>query len=740
MALSERRSKTDRPPALRRAAVFLREAPFALHLAAGLLLISAMLLRAWLASRITGPWYVDEFLYGGAARSLSADWDLSPGDTATLQFRLYPSLIAPAWLADSMDATYDLAKGINVLLMALGGLALYLWTRRLLSPPHTVLALLLILLLPGFNYAGMLVTENAFFPAFVLSLFAIALVLERPTLVRQGLAFAAIVLASAVRLQGLVLLAVLPTAIALKIVLELRAVLPAAPARFVVTELRRYSVTLGALVVAAVAYVGLKAVQGAPLSSGLGLYRGVAESGYSLREVVRWVGFHFAELSLAVGILPASAFIVVLGLALRRGATTTPAERAFLAVTAAALWWLVLEVGAFASRFALRIEERYVFHVAPLLLVCLLLWVARGVPRPPRLAALAVIAPAALLLTLPLESLLNFSNLSDAFGLVALTELPRLPGVPIDVRLVLGAGVFAAATVFFVGSRRLAPFAVLGAVAAYLAVSSYLVFDAQKRYAAGIRAGAGIFGDPSWIDTRIGRDAHTVLLYAGDPEPVRIRDQFLQTEFWNRSVRWVYKASAFDICCVAQADAHVDRLTGRVVPVAADPTPDYAVVNREAEVEGERISSSGELALYRTRGQLRLASVAEGVYGDGWMGTDAAYSRYVTPGNRPARIVVTLSRRSWTGADVPGNVRVEVGPLISGEAGVAELGKATAVRTWVIHARSERRFVLPTPRPPFRVEVHVEPTFSPSQFGLADTRQLGAEVDFRFLAPRRPLF
>ena len=40
-----------------------------------------------------------------------------------------------------------------------------------------------------------------------------------------------------------------------------------------------------------------------------------------------------------------------------------------------------------------------------------------------------------------------------------------------------------------------------------------------------------------------------------------------------------------------------------------------------------------------------------------------------------------------------------------------------------------RRFTLPTPGDPYRVEVHVGSTFTPADYGYPDTRQLGAQVD-----------
>jgi SAM-dependent methyltransferase len=42
--------------------------------------------------------------------------------------------------------------------------------------------------------------------------------------------------------------------------------------------------------------------------------------------------------------------------------------------------------------------------------------------------------------------------------------------------------------------------------------------------------------------------------------------------------------------------------------------------------------------------------------------------------------------------------------------------------------RMTRGLVLQTPRSPYRLEIHVQPTFSPADYGLGDTRQLGAQV------------
>jgi hypothetical protein len=57
-------------------------------------------------------------------------------------------------------------------------------------------------------------------------------------------------------------------------------------------------------------------------------------------------------------------------------------------------------------------------------------------------------------------------------------------------------------------------------------------------------------------------------------------------------------------------------------------------------------------------------------------------------------------------------------------------GQATVTRTWTLHSGRGHLFTLSTPNQPFTVTVHIDPTFSPSQFGQADTRQLGAQVSF----------
>ena len=170
-------------------------------------------------------------------------------------------------------------------------------------------------------------------------------------------------------------------ALTLKLVLDLRAQDGPRGARYVVAELRRYIPSAAAFLLLGGGYVALKVVQGAPIEEGLAAYGGVVKVEYDLSNAFEWVVDHFAELTFSVAVVPVSALIVLLGLGLRGWASTT-AERAFVAVATSTFVLVVLQVGIYASRFSLRIEERNMFCLAPVLFLALALWLSRGLPRP----------------------------------------------------------------------------------------------------------------------------------------------------------------------------------------------------------------------------------------------------------------------------------------------------------------------------------------------------------------------
>jgi hypothetical protein len=677
-------------------------------------LLLAFLVRLALALGIATPWImIDELLYSGQAKSFAEEGEFLLRDQPSFLFnKLYPAVIAPAWLADPVSTAYRLAQAINGVLMVAAAIPVYFWAKRLMSPVQALLPVALVLLMPAQIYSGMLMTENGYLLAAVLTMFLMALALERPTLIRQALVLAAIGITYFVRVQGIVLLPVYIVALGLKLVLDLRAPDGPKSLREVVRELRRYLPSAAAVLLAAVGYAAIKARQGVGLESGLGSYGGVLKVEYDLSNAWSWVIDHFAELTLSVAVIPVSALVVLLVLALRGSATTT-AERAFLAVATSAFVLVVLEVGVFASRFALRIEERNMFSVSPLLFLAFSLWLFRGLPRPRVLALVAAVVPAALLLTLDLKSLLNIGILSDTFGLIPLLRLSDLIRGGIDtVEVLLWVGGLGAALAFVFLPRRVAAVALPAGVALFLVLSSYAIYGAVRDHARATLA-LTTPSAPSWIDEEIGTDARAAYIYGTTSDLVGEAQIMWQTEFWNRSLDEVLTVGPPEPAPLTETPVALDPGTGRI----ASPVPvSYAVVPSTLDLDGRLLALRPPLALYRVAPPLRLAGRLDGVYRDGWMGAEGSYTRYT-----PGRVRVRISRRSWRRPSPAAQVTIRAVPL--GDARVA-----TDSATWMVGTGRSRSFTLRTPKAPYQLLIQATPTFSPADYGEADTRELGAEV------------
>ena len=685
----------------------------ALWLIATGLLIVAVVVRALLTRQIPAPWIMgDELDYSELARSFASDGVMRLREAPSTVPTLYPVLISPAWLATSVGTAYAVAKILNVLLMTLAAIPFFFWALRLVRPVLALTATLLVLLLPGALYANLIMTESAFLPAFLLTILLTALALERPTPLRQVLAVVSIGLPVAIRAQGVFLVPILLTAVLLNVLLDVRAS-ERLTMGSVVKRLRAYVVTFAVVGGAALAYIALKLVQGHGLSSGLGGYSVTTQAGYSLRAVARWSVLHLAELVFAVGVVPASALIVLAGAAWAAPRAIGSRERVFLALTVATTFWMVLLVGAFASRFSLRIEERNMFYAEPLLLLAFVIWLDKGLPRPPRLTAAAVVVPAALLLSLPFENLFNVPVLGDTPGLIPLSRVAAHLDEGLDgARVLLAIGVLAAGLFFTLVPRRwgvvLAPIG----IALFLTLSSVTVLKAWAGQSRATHASQGT-NDLSWIDKTIGPDADAAFLltpdFLADPHPL------WQSEFWNRSVRRVFLLEASDPNGYPAIPTTLNR-AGRLVTASGTRQPKYVVTAPGVNIDGRLLASTPRLALYQVSSPLRLADRSSGITGDGWTGADATYTRY-NPGVKV--VLVSLSLPSLPVP--PRRVRVE---LVS-------RGSTLQHRAWIARSDSEKTFRFRAPSAPFSVRIHVESTFSPADFGIADTRDLGVQAKIR---------
>ena len=641
-----------------------------------------------------------------------------------------------------MHTTFEFAKAMNVVAMSLAGVPAYLWARRFASPPWAVVATLLVLLIPAFAFNGLIMTENAAYPTFLAGAFAIALALERPRLGYQALALALIALAWATRYQNIVLAPTLVLAAVLLLALDWRAGVARA-------ELKRRALLhgrlVGTLLAVGLAYLLYKRVTTGFFYTALGSYADLRNSVYPWRDVFRWAILHLGELSLAVGVAPFAA-LLVLAVQGALGQTKSDAERAFTAVAVSGIALVSLQVGAFSASTAHWVVERYSFYAMPLALLALVAWLGKGAPRRPLGATVASAAVAFGLVVWLMHEFRDFlfagSLPVNTLSLYAFLRWQVHFGGDHDHLLwAIGAAALVAAVAFAALPLRVAAILLpIGVVVTLIAFSRPALTQTRLLSEGSLQlAGA----DPTWVDDAVGRDADVALIISPHPDQFTASGVQLQTEFWNRSVRRFYQLNATqEICPLPATNLALDPETGKLQRVgytgkAADVPERYVVVHQGTAVFGKQLVAGGTalgspLALYEVKRPLRLAGGVDGIYADGWMGPTAVYTQYAGSG-KPGKVQVTLSREAWGGPDKPGKVLIRYGPPVVKD-GVVTVGSPRTVRS-TIHSLQAKTFDLPVKKLPVRVEVTIDPTFSPADYGgvFTDSRALGAKPTFTYV-------
>ncbi len=576
------------------------------------IVVGSIALRAWLGSRMPAPFiFTDELQYQENARSLAAGNGIQVRDEPYgIVSVLYPLLLAPAYaLFDSLPEAYAAARTINAVVMSLAAIPAYLIARRLLPLGWSLAAAVLAVAVPSMAYTGTLMSENAFYPAFLLAAWALLRALDEPTFARQLVLLGACGAVTLVRVQGL---AVALGALTAPLLLRVAARRPLRP----FLPLYAIAVAGGLLVLAA------QLARGASVSSLFGAYAVVGEESYDWVEVARYAFWHLAELDLYVGVVPLAAFLL-LAAGVRE---LEPRLQTLLAATAALAFWTILVVAAFASRFAGAIVERNMFVVAPLLFAALLVWIHRGAPRPAAPATLAVGVAAVLPALIPYDRFLQLKVRSDTLAIVPLWNLQDEIGLPRLDDAVLVAGLVAGAAFLFLPRRWLV--ALPAAVLAYFALATYPIVigkhgmepAARDALFEGIRT-----GDRDWIDAAAG-DEEVSVLWTG------LQHHFTSqmNEFFNRSVGPVYTLRGpmpggfpETPVTVDEGTGEVRRADGSTVNVA------YVLVDGSVDVEGTEVEQDAlrGLTLYRANGPLISTTSVTGVYTDQWSGPEVTYRR-----------------------------------------------------------------------------------------------------------------
>lgn len=572
------------------------------------LVVASAGLRFLAALAIPGPWITpDETLYGLLGRDLWGRGSLTVLGQAVPYYSLvYPALIGlPLQLAD-VELGYRIVQALQALVLSATAVPVYLWGRTAMAQRWALVAAGLSVAIPGLAYAGLLMTEAAFYPAMTLAAWATARALERPSLQRQALLAGAVALAVATRLQALALLPALVTA-----ALPLRAVRALWP-------------TWAAL-------GGLGA--GWAIWQGLAGYAAVGETSYPLGEAVEFVVYHAGDLVWLTGVVPAIALVLLL--------LRPPAERparALVSVAASFSAWLVLEVGVFASVHVERLAERDLLPAAPLLFLALCLWLDRGAPRTRLAATLVALGGAALVLAVPWSDFTSLEALPDAFSVAILLDVDAV----LVASLVTAA--LAAVAVLF---PRAAPAVVLAALAIASVAASVRVAAQADDIATPV-----LGPERRWVD--LAADGGAAYVYDGEAH----WNAVWLNAFWNRRIERVLAIPG------APVPGELPQTRVDVLPdgrLAGSPTLPYAVVSSFAELAGERVAEAVQtgtdqraLVLWRVEQPLRLRWRVTGVRANGDVhGTGRLTVYDCGPGN----LVLTLIAKQDLAVELVRNER-----------------------------------------------------------------------------------
>ncbi|MGH3141650.1 MAG: hypothetical protein ACRDO9_00740 [Gaiellales bacterium] len=580
---------------------------------------------AWLAGIVTvstlvryvfgrgtpAPWImVDELIYSELAKSLADSGRFLVRGEATAAYGIvYPALIAPAWaLFESVPQAYAAAKAINALVMSLAAVPAYFLARRVLAEPLALAAAALTVAVPSMVYTATLMTENAFYPLFLAAALAMVLWLERPTPLRTAVVLGVSLIAYLTRQQAVALLPALLTA----------PLLVVGRAAF-----RRYVLLYG---LAAAGFVGILVVQLARGRSPLGIFGAYEVAGradYSVGEVAKWFAYHVGELSLALGVVPFAA-LILLALMPRQ---LTERDRVFVASALSLSFWFVLMVAVFASEQTFRISERNTFYVGSLFLIALLVWIERGLPRPQPATAIAALLAVGLPLAIPYEDFIGLNAVSDTAALLPLGWLVEKGLALSNVSLVVLAGAVIAGLAFLFVPRRYA-LVLPGLVLVYFAVSQHPIVEAHRFRSAQHLFGGIAMEHRDWIDRSVGRDAEVAFLWTG------ISDKFSiwENEVFSRTVGPIYTTGPAVPGGLAQTPVSIDKSTGYARGPDRSRVPvSYVLTDATGEMEGTVVGEDGvkRLVLYRVDGPLRQVAFVDGLYPqDTWSGKNVTYTRY----------------------------------------------------------------------------------------------------------------
>ena len=157
------------------------------------IVVGSTIVRAILGRDLVAPFImVDEIIWSEVARGIADAGEPLLRDEPDPGYSIvYPLLISPVYaLFESLPDAYAGVKTLNALLMSLAAVPAFFLARRVVRDGLALLAALMTVAIPSMAYTGTVMTENAFYPLFLLVALVLVLVLERPTLLLVALLLA----------------------------------------------------------------------------------------------------------------------------------------------------------------------------------------------------------------------------------------------------------------------------------------------------------------------------------------------------------------------------------------------------------------------------------------------------------------------------------------------------------------------------------------------------------------------
>jgi hypothetical protein len=688
-------------------------------------------LYAWQSWKHPSPWlFTDELELTQFSRSIAETGHAARRGDPHFFDSLYTYLTAPAWWLGSTSQAYDVVKYIGVVVMTAVMFPTYFLARTLVSTPYALFAAVATAAVPALAYSQIISEEALAYPYAALCLLLIARALATRTRGWLAGAIVATLVAPLVRAELGVLIMVFVLA---------------AFFYFLTSEAgRRWRAGWGAWdwVGAVVLTTGILVFFSA--FAGKYSHSWLIATGYYRGRMIDYGLWAAGALTIGLGILPVVAALA--GVVRPKGEPRTPQLRAFTSLLLAGLVGFGIYTAVKASYqstvFATRIVERNLIYVTPLVFVGMALWLQR-----PRLRWLPLAAATGFVAYLLVSTPYALSNVpySDALGLsIAQMSNRNLAFTDGDIQWALIVTLIVSVALLvlprLIGSRSTLVHGLVGATAALVLAWTLTGQISAAKYSndSGELITRNYPRPFTWLDKVTGGEP---AVYIGQRIDGGAALGIWLTEFWNRTLKKVW---SLDGTAPGPGPVLTPDLVATDGRLAPDPGVRYVVAERGIDIDGTLVAKppeSGRWYVYRLNGPLRLAHSETGIYTDGWMGAESAYNQYTSPGNRRGNMVISLDRTNWGGPSKPANVKIRLGTLVKGADKQPHIGRVTEARDWrILNSLSRATFVIPTPRPPFRVEVTVDPTFTPTEYGLSDQRELGARVAYEFIprGSRRP--